>query len=217
MYGLNSYDRIAAVYDRLAGIVFGSAIRDAQRLHLGALKNAHEVLIVGGGTGWLLADVLSLHPQVRVTYVEASERMIGLARKQISDADRPRVDFIHSTHEMLSQPAAFDAVIINFFVDMFTTDALAEIIARLNVVLRREGQLLCTDFVDDRGWQRMFLKVMYGFFRLATGLRNQRLAPWRKIIADSGFELVESSLFWSGFICSQRFRKISQNSRIGRR
>jgi tRNA (cmo5U34)-methyltransferase len=208
MTGLNSYDRIAPVYDRLAGVVFGSAIRDAQRVHLGALQNAHEILIVGGGTGWLLVDVLSIHPQVRVTYVEASERMIELARKQISDSDSLRVEFIHGTHEMLSQPEAFDAVIINFFVDMFTTAALAEIVARLNIALQPAGQLFCTDFVDDKGWQKMFLKLMYAFFRLATGLRNQRLAPWRKIIADNGFELAQSSLFWSGFICSQRFRKI---------
>jgi ubiquinone/menaquinone biosynthesis C-methylase UbiE len=78
---LNSFDRIAPVYDRLADIVFGTAILDAQRTHLHALNDAREILILGGGTGRLLRDLLGQNAKSRVTYVEASQRMIELALK----------------------------------------------------------------------------------------------------------------------------------------
>lgn len=206
---LNSFDRIAPVYDRLAGIVFGTAIQDAQRVHLGALGDAHEVLILGGGTGWLLKDLLRLHPVMRVMYVEASPRMIELAAKNVSDADRHRVAFIHGTERTLPEERRFDAVIVNFFVDMFPASELIEVLGKLNVVLRSGGRLLCTDFVNDTKWHNALLWMMYAFFRVTANLRNQHLAPWRKLIPERGFVQLRSTSFWKGFICSELYQKDS--------
>jgi len=204
---LNSFDRIAPVYDRLAGMVFGTAIQDAQRAHLDALSTAREILILGGGTGWLLKDLLQRNLSARITYLEASQRMIDQARKSLMDADRLRVAFVHGTEEWLLEENRFDAVIINFFADMFTAPELVKILQRLDLVLRPGGQLLCTDFVDDVRWQRALLSAMYTFFKVTAGLRNHQLAPWRKLIPDEGFERLRSKTFWKGFICSEVYRK----------
>jgi len=162
---------------------------------------------MGGGTGWLLADLLQMHAAVRVTYLEASQRMIELAKEKIKDADRPRVEFVHGTQNSLQRNHNFDAIIINFFVDMFSEKELKDILRLLWSVLRPGGQLLCTDFVDDAWWQKLILRAMYGFFALTTGLGTRRLAPWRRAILDSGFRLIQGELFWRRFICSQQFRK----------
>ena len=207
MSTLNSFDRIAPVYDRLAGLVFGTAIQEAQRIHLGELSVAHEILILGGGTGRLLRDLLGQNSTSRVTYLEASQRMIELAAKNVSEADRHRVAFIHGTQEILSDEPRFDAIIINFFVDIFPSIELVGILRRLRAVLQPGGQLLCTDFVDDTRWQKTFLLVMYAFFRMTASLHNQHLAPWRKLILDVGFKKQCSSVFWKGFICSELYRK----------
>jgi tRNA (cmo5U34)-methyltransferase len=204
---LNSFDRIAPVYDRLADIVFGTAILDAQRTHLHALNDAREILILGGGTGGLLRDLLGQNATSRVTYVEASQRMIERARKNVPDADRRRVVFVHGTQDILTEEPSFDAVIVNFFVDIFPSAELVGILRRLRAVLLPGGQLLCTDFVDDTRWQKTLLPIMYAFFRITADLQNQRLAPWRKLILDVGFEKQCSAAFWNGFICSELYRK----------
>lgn len=209
MSALNSFDRIAPVYDRLAHIVFGSAIDNAQRAHLDQLLDAREILIVGGGTGWLLKELLGLNPSATVTYVEASREMIDLTEKRIPETDRHRVVLVHGTHDSLEKSAKFDAIVINFFVDMFSSTELIIIIKQLKTVLHADGLLLCTDFVNDTFWQRAMLRVMYSFFRLTAGLNNQHLADWRKIIRGEGFDPQRAQSYWKGFMWSELYRRIS--------
>jgi ubiquinone/menaquinone biosynthesis C-methylase UbiE len=208
---LNSFDRIAPFYDRLASMVFGSALREAQRAHLGSLIQSREVLILGGGTGGLLKDFLVLNSTARVIYLEASQRMIELTLKNLSDADRHRVVFVHGTDQTLPPESQFDAIVINFFVDMFSSAELTTVLRKLRLVLRPGGQLLCTDFVDDARWKRSMLSAMYTFFRVTAGLQNQQLAPWQNLIIEEGFERRCSTAFWKGFICSELFVKTSGN------
>jgi ubiquinone/menaquinone biosynthesis C-methylase UbiE len=203
---LNNFDYIAPVYDRLASLVYGKAIKDAQRVHLPSLITARSILIVGGGTGWLLKDVLELNPDSRITYLEASAKMLALSRKGIQDVDAKRVTFIHGTEVILSQSAQFDTIIANFYLDLFTPAELSGVIIRLKHTLLADGQLVCTDFVNHTVWQRMLLGVMYGFFRLTTGLQNQQLAPWRDEVEAQGFQRVQSRSFWNAFIYSELFR-----------
>jgi tRNA (cmo5U34)-methyltransferase len=210
---LNSFDRIAPVYDRLASIVFGSALLEAQHAHLGSLIDARDVLILGGGTGGLLKNFLQLNSTARVMYLEASQRMIALSLKNVSGADRHRVTFVHGTDEILPPESQFDSVVINFFVDMFSASELTTLLRKLRLILRPGGQLLCTDFVDDAAWKKSLLSVMYAFFRFTAGLQNQQLAPWRKLIVEEGFDRQRSTVFWKGFICSELYRKAPDNKK----
>jgi tRNA (cmo5U34)-methyltransferase len=203
---LNNFDYIAPVYDRLASLVYGKAIKDAQRVHLLALKSARNVLIIGGGTGWLLRDVLALDPVVKVVYVEASAKMLELSRRSIQDADLNRVEFLHGTELRLSDEQQFDAIIANFYLDIFPPSELDGVVIRLKRTLLADGKLLCTDFVNHTWWQGILLTVMYGFFSLTTGLHNRQLAPWRDTIESQGFQRVQSRAFWNGFIFSELYR-----------
>ncbi|MEJ1239126.1 class I SAM-dependent methyltransferase [Chryseolinea sp. T2] len=207
MSKLNSYESIAGVYDRLARMVYGSAIRKSQLVHLKELKQSNEILILGGGTGWFLEELLKVNSSATVLYLEASEKMIAMAKKKISDADSRRVSFVHGTEKAVFQIDHFDAVVINFFADMFPSDELYQVIGRLRDVLKPGGRLLCTDFVNDTAWQAMLLRVMYIFFGMATGLTTKRLAPWRSIIAELGFKRLCSSAFWGSFIFSELYKK----------
>ncbi|MGC3945901.1 MAG: class I SAM-dependent methyltransferase [Chryseolinea sp.] len=207
MNTLNSYDSIAPIYDRLAGLVFGSSIRKAQLVHLNELANASTILIVGGGTGWILRDVLRTNGAAKILYVEASAQMIALAKKNVTEADSHRVTYIHSTENALSDIDQVDAVIINFFADLFTAGELVQVIQRFRGRLKDNGYLLCTDFVDDSIWQKAMLKVMYTFFWLTTGLSTHQLSSWRRIITDQHFKCLRSTAFWGRFIISELYQK----------
>jgi tRNA (cmo5U34)-methyltransferase len=203
---VHNFDFIAPVYDRLARLVYGKAIQDAQRVHLLALKPARKILFVGGGTGWLLRDVLALNQAVRIVYLEASAKMLELSRKNIEDADLNRVLFLQGTEVSLSDEPQFDAIIANFYLDLFTPSELSGVVDRLKRTLLAEGKLVCTDFVNHTWWQGTLLAVMYAFFRLTTGLQNRQLADWVDVVEAQGFDRVASRSFWNGFIYSELFR-----------
>ena len=194
------------MYDRLAGLVYGKAIRNAQHVHLPALKSARKILIIGGGTGWILRDVLSLDPASTIVYVEASSKMLELSRSNVPKGDLHRVVFVEGTEQSLPDQPQFDAVMANFFLDLFSETELNAVVVKLKHTLMPDGKLLCTDFVDDHAWQRVLLFVMYGFFRLTAGLRNRKLPPWREVIGAHGFQRIQSRSFWNGFICSELYR-----------
>ena len=67
---LVGFDRVAWFYDGLALLVFGSAQRAAQRAALrGLTLGRPHVLILGGGTGWVLGEVLRRVPAATVLYL----------------------------------------------------------------------------------------------------------------------------------------------------
>jgi len=204
---LSNFNYIAPVYDRLAGLVFGDAIRDAQRVHLKAFSAARRILIVGGGTGWLLRDVLTTSPGAQVIYLEASYKMIELSRECVNPGDAARVVFLHGKEDLIPDGPHFDGIIANFFLDVFPESELGRVVGRFHRSLMPTGRLLVTDFVSQRRWQRALLKVMYLFFRISAGLRNQQLPRWQSVVRAHDFSGASKHTFLHGFICSELFRK----------
>ncbi len=213
MNALNGFDTLAPIYDRLASLVFGSTLKKAQREYLGELSNAQSILIVGGGTGWLLCEVLAVS-NASVVYVEASQRMIEKSRRSIPPASLHRVTFVHDHAEKYQSETSVDVVIANFFLDMYDTSSMNHILAAFRSVLIPSGKLLCTDFVDGGPGHRLMLRLMYIFFRLTTGLSNQHLAPWRDIIVQNGFERLREATFRRGFVVSGLYRKKPVGKRL---
>ncbi len=110
---LNGFDAVAGIYDGLARLVYGKSLHAAQAQFLPVIPSDAKVLIIGGGTGWLLHELLLLNTGCQVWYVEASAKMIVAAQKKIgNDA---RVHFIHGTEAAIPEEVVFDVVITNFF------------------------------------------------------------------------------------------------------
>lgn len=204
---LNAFDRIAPFYDRIAELVFGQTIKDAQRTYLDNVRLASRILIIGGGTGWILRDVLLVNKVAQIVYLEASGRMIDLAQAVITEPDRRRVSFVHGTEELLEYEQPFDAVIANFYLDLFPPGELQSVVDRLRRSVAEGGQLVCTDFVSETPWQRALLKIMYGFFRIAAGLHTKQLGTWQAALVAGGFSEANTRAFWRGFIRSALYLK----------
>ncbi len=80
-----------------------------------------RLLILGGGSGWILESINALSFDGEVWYIEASSEMIRLASKRQLDF---KVHFIHGTEENIPQEVVFDAVITNFYLDLFPDERL---------------------------------------------------------------------------------------------
>lgn len=176
---------VAWFYDALAGLVFGGALRRAQRATLAAglpPGPAPRVLVLGGGAGWVLSELWRQRPQAQVLYLEASAAMLARTRARLRRHPAPAgatLELRQGTEASLRPGEQFDALATFFVLDCFTEAALPEALARLHAARRPGAPWLVTDFRPARrGWRHWLLQLMYWFFGFTVGLRARRLPPW---------------------------------------
>jgi tRNA (cmo5U34)-methyltransferase len=196
---LNRFNRIAIVYDLLAKIVFGKSMRRAQTFFLGSIADQSNVLIIGGGTGWIARDLLSVKPGAHIVYIEASDKMLASAKQKLS-AYPENIQFIHGTQDDIPEGFEFETVITNFYVDLFSPDVLNIHIKRIGSHLKPDGKWIVTDFVSNRNWHRLLLWVMYRFFKTTAAIDARVLPDWQQLMETNNFNAIETGEFYRGFI-----------------
>ena len=209
-----SFDRVASYYDVLARLVFGKSIQRAQCYFLDQIPSAARVLVVGGGTGWLLPYLLAKPEVAHITYLETSATMLKLAQQKAIHSNAPTVapiDFIYGNERSLTESDRFSVVITNFVLDMYEGDALDDLMQTLAGHLPPDGRWLFTDFrLSDRKkyrwWQWLATRVMYAFFYLTAGIARQPLPPYHQHFATHGFRMTHERSFYGDFMVSRVYR-----------
>lgn len=208
------FGRVARVYDQLASLVFGRAQRRAQmaalRAGLPLAGPMPRVLVLGGGPGWVLTELLRQCPTARVLYLETSAAMLGLAQARLArhaPALIAQVEFRQGSERSLRPGEQVDALVTFFVLDCFTLAELPGALARLQAARRPGAPWLVADFRPARNWwQRGLLRAMYLFFRATVGLRARQLPPWPTALAELGNTNTYKSEFYFGFIAGQVWR-----------
>jgi ubiquinone/menaquinone biosynthesis C-methylase UbiE len=204
-----NYDSIASSYDFLSRLVFGQAQIDAQVDLLRFIPPDSRVLIVGGGTGWILESIAELHPHgLTVDYIESSEQMISLSQKR--NCKDNKVNFIPISIEYANLPKDYDVIITPFLFDNFKGYTIDMVFRRIDAALKPGGLFLYTDFVPQNQtflWQRLLLAVMYLFFRLVSSVDAIQMADMGPYFA-SGYSVVYETSRYVGFIRSAAYRKL---------
>jgi ubiquinone/menaquinone biosynthesis C-methylase UbiE len=203
---LNQFNRIASIYDLLAKIIYGKSIRRAQTFFFKSIPDHSNVLIIGGGTGWIARDLLSVKLDVRVVYIEASDKMLAKAKDKLN-AHQKKIDFIHGTQDDIPTGAEYKTIITNFYVDLFPDEILDTHIKRIRTHLEVDGQWIVTDFVGNRKWHRFLLWVMYRFFTATAAIHARTLPDWQSIMRTNNFSVIETKEFYHGFIRTCLFEK----------
>ncbi len=194
---LTGFDRVAWCYDALAALIFGPALRNTQRAALAGLPpGAPHVLILGGGTGWVLAEVLRRRPAATVLYLEASPRMLARARARLAPLQQGQVAFRHGTQDDLEPADTFDAIVTFFVLDCLPEATVPAALARLDAARRPGAPWLLADFRPARqGWRRGLLAAMYAFFRFTTGLTTRTLTDFTALLLARGLRLQSRRFF----------------------
>ncbi|MEO6524157.1 MAG: methyltransferase domain-containing protein [Mucilaginibacter sp.] len=203
----SNYDNSAAFYDQLSRMVFGKALIKAQSHLLKQVPPNASVLIVGGGTGWILEELSNIHYSgLDITYVEISSRMTALAKKRNTGINK--VTFINDAIENTSPETAYDVVITPFLLDSFTEDTLEKAFAHMHQQLKPKGLWLCTDFqLTGKLWQTLLLKSMYFFFRILCGIETMSLPKIDHQFYKHGYKVLSIKSFYGEFIISTRYQK----------
>jgi tRNA (cmo5U34)-methyltransferase len=99
-----SFNTIAPFYDFLVRLVFQQRLQEAQESLLVQIPEKGRVLILGGGTGWVLTRLLELKPEVSIVYVEVSEKMLALSQQRWQRQEgRERFLFVWEMNQCLTR------------------------------------------------------------------------------------------------------------------
>jgi ubiquinone/menaquinone biosynthesis C-methylase UbiE len=193
----NDFDRIAFLYDRLAQFVFGKNMIESQTFFLNKIPHTARVLILGGGSGWILEKIFEVSPSFNVCYVEASISMISLAKKKMQNNEQ--IQFIHGTEKDIPNQQ-FDVVVTNFYLDLFEKDSLDLVLKKIKDHLSQDAAWIATDFVNKNWKHGLTLRVMYIFFKITSRIEAGKLPDWDRAIEALGAKKIESKLFYGSFI-----------------
>ncbi|MEO7724404.1 MAG: class I SAM-dependent methyltransferase [Chthoniobacterales bacterium] len=205
-----SFDRVAPFYRALERLVFGDQLQQARVAFLEEIERPRRVLIVGEGDGRFLAEFVRRHPRATIDCVDASVRMIDIARSRSGGS---AINFIHADFSTLSlEPDLYDLIVTHFFLDCFAGALLREVVEKLGRAASRNAIWLLSDFrVPDSGWRRFWARVciraMYLFFGLVSGLGTQRFEDPSPGLRSAGFVCVSQCLTRAGMVKSELWRR----------
>jgi ubiquinone/menaquinone biosynthesis C-methylase UbiE len=186
-------DPIAPFYRWIEYFAFGRTLERRRFEFLPEALTARRALILGDGDGRFLAELIEKNPSVEVDCVELSNEMVKLAKRRIGSPSR--VLFFQKDARAAEFPHQdYDLIVTHFFLDCFADAEAALLIKRLRAVAKEGALWIVSEFrMPPSGWRAvhasLWLRAMYLFFGIATGLANRRLPRYRDVLEANGFVL----------------------------
>lgn len=211
-----SFDALAPWYRTLEWVAFGEELQHCRSACLGEIAVPRRALIVGEGNGRFLCELLRLHPTVEVDCLDASQRMLQLARKRVEHELPDRagcVRYLHLDIESWDAPEhRYDLLVTHFVLDCFPEAALTRIIRKLARAATDEANWLLADFCIPRfGIARLragvWLAAMYAFFRITARIQASWLIDPTLFLQTERFALTRQQSFQRGMLQSEMWRR----------
>jgi ubiquinone/menaquinone biosynthesis C-methylase UbiE len=211
-----SFDALAPWYRTLEWIAFGNDLQRCRIACLGEIAAPRRALVMGEGNGRFLCELLRLHPGLEVDCVDASGRMLQLARKRVERELPDRAEHVRFLHQDIKSWAApehhYDLLVTHFVLDCFPEAALTRIIKKLARAATDDAIWLVADFrVPPSGMARRrartWLAVMYLFFRIATRIQASGLIDPTPFMRGEGLVSTRQVLFRKGLLKSELWRR----------
>jgi SAM-dependent methyltransferase len=209
-----NFDQIARHYGWLETVAFGSALQRSRTCWINKVPRPARTLIVGEGNGRFLCELLRAHPGIDIDCVDASDRMLRLAREYVfrNDPDSAaRVRFLHRDVLSWSPSGRYDLLVTHFFLDLFRREAVQSIVAKLAKAAAPNATWLIADFAIPSGrlagfHAKLWLRTMYSFFKFAAGVSAKTLVDPSIYLQTSGFARSGRRSFRLGMLKSELYR-----------
>ncbi|AKD01997.1 class I SAM-dependent methyltransferase [Pontibacter korlensis] len=210
----SGFHYVASFYDALARLVYGEALQQAQLALLPFLSQQARVLVIGGGTGWILEQLLQTQKQLDILYLDAAPAMLQRAQQKYERYQKPQnchVSFRLGTEQELQPQEQFDVIITPFLLDLFPPSRLQQLMTRLTAALKAHGKWLFADFwpveQPPPWWQQILIRGMYTFFGWLSGVQARKLPDYSSHFRTLGFEEKYSATFYSGMVQAKVFER----------
>ncbi|MGH9592066.1 MAG: class I SAM-dependent methyltransferase [Bryobacteraceae bacterium] len=203
-------DGIARWYRWLEYFGFGREL-ERRRFHfLAGLGDAKRVLALGEGDGRFLARLAEQNPGAAIDCVDASARMLALARGRTLGS---HVNFQLADIRLMPLPCSeYDLVVTHFLLDCFEEADLRAVAARVAAAAQPGARWVVSEFRQPANgwraaWARSWLVLLYWFFRATTGLTTRALVDHHPILESFGFRLERQRTSRFGLLTSELWQR----------
>jgi ubiquinone/menaquinone biosynthesis C-methylase UbiE len=206
-----SFDPIARYYRLLETFTFGSVLQKARSQWIERIAPPKRALVLGPGDGRLLCELLRVHGEARVDCVDASGRMLEIARQRLGkfpNHDINRVRFFQQDAVFWSPADFYDLFVLNFFLDCFPLSEIHSIIQKLARAATPSAHLFLADFAVPEKFvarihAKLWLSIMYCFFRVTTDIPASELIDPTSVLEANGFVRLARSQWRLGLVKSE--------------
>ncbi len=159
----------------------------------------------------LLEQTLQEQAGVEVDYLDLSRRMLKLARARLEAAGHGGGGVTFRQGDALTVPlprAEYDLVVTHFFLDCFNDAEAAALVQKIAAAARPHARWLISEFRQPEGgwratWAWLWLRILYAFFRVTTGLQTSRLIDHHPLLMRAGFRLCQAETAYFGLLVSR--------------
>jgi SAM-dependent methyltransferase len=205
-----NFDFLAPHYRWIEFFAAGPLLQRGRVVFLKQARDARRILILGEGNGRFLAELLRVNSAASVTVLDASARMLELARRRVQahGLSNQRIRFVHQDINVWpGHSERFDLVVTHFFLDGFPPEQLKNIVQKIAANTSANAHWLLADFRrPEHGWRRMranaILQLLYCFFRLTTRLPARHLTDPQPALEANGFSLANRVIYDCGLLHS---------------
>jgi len=142
------YGAVAGCYEELAALYSWGQIAASKRSQLRHLGAGDRVLYAGVGRGE--DAILAARLGIRVTAVDLSRAMLRRLGRRL-ERERLEAELIEGDVAETNLEDRYDAVVANYFLNLFEAERAGAMLARLANQVRPGGLLLCADFAPGEG------------------------------------------------------------------
>ena len=218
-----NFSRLARLYATLEWLSFGAALARRRRCFLAhpLLDNARHALVLGDGDGRFTAALVSRHPTLAVTAVDASAGMLAELERRVRVLT-PNAALNLKCADLRVWPvphANYDLVVSHFVFDCLTTGDVADLVARVVPALGPNARWLVSDFAIPSHplwapFARLLLRFLYFAFGLLTGLRVKQLPDYQSALKSAHFKLLDVEVALGGTLRSELWQRPSSSATI---
>lgn len=185
------FDVIAPLYAHLSRFVFGKAMFYSKTAFFHTIPDDAHILLVGGGSGESLQQLLQDKPNTSIDFVDSSKKMISLAQNRVEFSKK--VNFYHCNIDKFNH-STYDVIITEFFFDLFQQREVAYLVSKIAPMLNPTGIWIDTDFRISKAWHHQILmQIMYFFFRITAGVKNTKLVDMNTAFKRGGLTITLKS------------------------
>lgn len=168
----NLFNNLAKRYDFFNRVIsLGMQTRVKKKsLKLLNIEDGSNVLDICTGTGDLAFFINKINPNLNITGIDFSEKMLEIARNKQKDYQNNMQFFLADGRELPFEDDTFDIVTIGF--GLRNIENYERVISEIHRVLKPKGQILNLDFSCDKSFANSVFDLLTSLFTSFTSKKS---------------------------------------------
>ncbi|MDE0959598.1 MAG: methyltransferase domain-containing protein [Planctomycetota bacterium] len=194
-----NYDRLVVLYDRLASLWSGGAIRSARLWCARQTPSKRTVLVIGPGTGEDAALCCARGAEVQL--IDVSKKMLAETVLRCKSSGGAEPVAIHDDFRTVQFSPPPSDILLPFVLNIFCSDELPQILRQVRESIAADGRILISDFSPPAKFfaTRLLMELWHGipmaFFYLLTGNAWHGVHDLPGALEEAGLTIVQRKKF----------------------